>query len=78
MSDRPDLAIISRHEKGFWQGDLYLDAPQEGMEEMGLAPDAFFTLTALASEDDARRRAAELWPTAKIVVAEDDEDEDEA
>lgn len=42
-----DLAIISLHDKGFWQGDLYRDASDmtaSDMEMIGPAPDDFFTL----------------------------------
>ena len=42
-----DLVIISKHDKGFWQANLYVDAweiPPSEFEAMGLSPDGFFTL----------------------------------
>lgn len=72
-----DLAVISRHEKGFWQGDLYVDASHlsgDEMEQMGLAPDAFFTLGRGSTEDEARIASVKAWPAAVVVVADDEED----
>lgn len=68
-----DLVVISLHEKGFWQADMFRDAsdlaPSE-MEAIGLAPDSFFTLKRGASRHLAERRAREVWPDAKIVLDE--------
>jgi hypothetical protein len=64
-----DLVIISKHEKGFWQADLYRDTWEitpSDFEQMGLSPDDFFTLKRGESRIAAVHRARQKWPSAKI------------
>jgi hypothetical protein len=64
-----DLVIISKHEKGFWQADLYRNAWEispSDFEQMGLSPDEFFTLKRGESQIAAHYKARERWPDAKI------------
>jgi hypothetical protein len=77
---KPDLAVVSMHEKGFPQGDLYLgfagiDAME--FERLGAAPDAFFTMKKGDTLEQAAEKALQLWPTAIVVPAADDEDEED-
>lgn len=75
-----DLVIVSMHEKGFPQGDLYLghgDTPPMEFEALGLSPDAWFSLKRGQPIDAARQHAKKLWPDAKIVEADDGEDDEE-
>lgn len=62
------MAVISWNEKGFWQGDLYLDWSPEDPE--GVSPDNFFTCGRTATLFDAKRQAAFHWPDAHIKVVE--------
>ena len=64
-----DLVIISKHDKGFWQADLYRDGcaiPSADWEEIGPTPDAFFTMRRGQSSMDAMHKAQEKWPSALI------------
>jgi hypothetical protein len=76
-----DLVIISEHEKGFWQADMYRNgseiAPSD-FEQMGLAPDDFFTMRSGQSALDTMHKAQTRWPGAliNIVVAADPVDDD--
>lgn len=74
-----DLVVVSLHERGFWQADLYVDCAQysgHDMELMGLAPDGFATFSMGGSREDAIERARTEWPDAELRVAEDDEDDE--
>ena len=76
----PDLAIVSMHEKGFWQADLYLDAGHlrgDEMEQMGLAPDGFRTFNIGGTSRDAVEWVVNNWKSAEIRIARDDEPDDE-
>ena len=64
-----DLVIISKHEKGFWQADLYFDGtsiPINEWESGGVVPDGFFTMKRGQTMQDAIHRAREKWPSARI------------
>ena len=64
------IAQISRHEKGFWQADLFHgDYAEE--------PETFFTSAMGASMGDCIAKAKIKWPLAEIRVVEDDETDDE-
>jgi len=73
-----DVAVISFHEKGFWQGDLYRDASEWTWHdwENGNAPDDFFTMRKGSKLSEAEAVAKERWPDAEIREAEDEDDED--
>lgn len=75
-----DVAVISLHEKGFWQADLYRDASELTNDEWeGVAPDAFLTRKKGSDMQDAIDHACRFWPAAEIRIARDDEeDEDES
>lgn len=79
-----DLVIVSMHEKGFPQADLYRGAaeiPAAEFETMGLAPDDFFTMSKGDAPHDAVLKAKARWPGAFVVTVlddDDDEDDDEA
>lgn len=67
-----DLAIVSRHKKGFPQADFYQgcgNMEMEEFEELGASPDDFFTM----KRDDSLAMAASIasirWPGAKVVIA---------
>ena len=75
-----DLVIVSMHEKGFPQADFYEGCGDMGAMEfgaLGKAPDGFFTMRRGDSLDAAKAKAAEHWPSAKIVEADDEEEDDE-
>ena len=76
----PDLAIVSLHEKGFWQADLYRDASDlrgDEIEQMGLAPDGFRTFKIGGTSRDAVEWVVNNWKSAEICIARDDEPDDE-
>jgi hypothetical protein len=75
-----DLAIVSLHEKGFWQADLYHDASHlrgDEMEQMGLVPDAFHTSKRDAGVEEALSWVKENWPQSEVKVVEEVEDDEE-
>lgn len=64
-----DLVIISKHEKGFWQADLYLEGcgiPADEWELIGPVPDGFFTMKRGQTMLEAMHKAKEKWPNARI------------
>lgn len=74
------VAVISFHEKGFFQADLYRNA--SGWEradwDAGHSPDAFFTMKKGDNLSAAMSRAREKWPDCDVREAcEPDEHEDE-
>lgn len=75
-----DLVIVSMHEKGFPQGDLYIDCgdmPIEEFNELGAVPDGWFSLNKGMTLEDARAEATKRYPGAKIVDAEDEDDDED-
>lgn len=75
-----DLVIVSMHEKGFPQADMYRDAaeiPADEFEAMGRAPDDFFTMSRRDCPHDAVIKAKERWPGAFVVTVLDDPDDEE-
>jgi hypothetical protein len=75
-----DLAIVSLHEKGFWQADLYHDASHlrgDEMEQMGLCPDAFCTFKRGGNVEEASIWVKANWPQAEVKVVEEIEDDEE-
>lgn len=74
-----DVAVISFHEKGFWQGDLYLDASEWTRHdwENGPTPDDFFTMKRGENLSAAKAHAKERWPNADIREAAEDEDDED-
>jgi hypothetical protein len=76
-----DLVIVSMHEKGFPQADMYRDAseiPAREFEAFGRSPDDFFTMSKGNAPHDAVVKAKERWPGAFVVtVLDDPDDEDE-
>ena len=77
----PDLVIVSMHERGFPQADIYHGAATMDPTEFrccGMSPDGFFTLSRGQTIEDAKAEAKKEWPSAIIVEAEtDDEDHEE-
>jgi hypothetical protein len=66
-----DLVIVSMHEKGFPQADMYHDAaeiPAWEFEALGMAPDDFFTMSRGDTPHDAVAKAKERWPEAFVVA----------
>lgn len=75
-----DLVILSMHDHGYPQADMYQgcgEMPAIEFEALGMAPDDFFTLRRIDTIADAWTKARERWPGAKIVEAADEADEDE-
>lgn len=79
-----DIVIISAHERGFWQADLYRDASDwdQWMWNSSPEPDGFFTMPDHPDVNlsTVRARTAEKWPEAEIrevLDSDDDEDWDE-
>lgn len=76
-----DVVVVSMHEKGFWQADLYKGAAEWDRSDWlnGNAPDGFFTMPSGPDTNlsDVKAKAAATWPGADIrEAAEDDEDDD--
>lgn len=74
-----DLIIVSMHEKGFPQADIYFglgDTDPCEFAFMGLAPDGFFTMSVGDTLEAAFAKASAKYPNAKVVCAEDDEDDE--
>jgi hypothetical protein len=75
-----DLVLLSMHEKGFWQADLYLngcDIPAGEWEAIGPSPDEFMTMKKGTTLLDAMHRAGAKWPQARIDLAAEADDEDD-
>ena len=70
-----DYAIISMHEKGFWQIDLYWSLEEPPSE--GDVPDHFKTCKTGDPIDVAKDWAKAWYPNAEVLITEDDEPEDE-
>jgi len=75
-----DLVIISMHEKGFPSADLYIGQggglALDDLDE-GEPPDGFFTMKRGDTLEMASIKAAEKWPGATIMFAQDEPDEDD-
>lgn len=67
-----DVAVISQHERGFWQADLYLGAAEWTVDEWesGCAPDDFCTAPTRGEVEAEAKRA---WPGAALRDAADDD-----
>lgn len=66
-----NLVIVSYHEKGFWQADLYEGLAHlngDDFEQMGPSPDAFFTGKANETSQDVADRAKQRWPSARLEI----------
>lgn len=71
-----DVVVISLHEKGFWQADLYRDASELENEQWdGLSPDAYLTRKRGGDMQDAIAKASSFWPGAEIRIAQDEDDD---
>jgi hypothetical protein len=73
----PDLAIISLHEKGFWQADLYLGAgsmTSSEFEAISPSPDDFITMARGEPAEACIATAKEQWPDAVVVEANSEEE----
>ena len=80
IADTCDLAIVSLHEKGFWQVDLYTEASHlsgDEMEQMGLLPTAFKTFKKGGDAQEAVNFAKKHWPQAVIEFAVEENVEDD-
>lgn len=71
-----DYAIISLHEKGFWQIDVYWGMDRH--PEEGDVPDHFKTCKIGGSVDEAIQWARDWYMHAKVVVLDDEDDDDRA
>ena len=69
-----DYAIISMHEKGFWQVDVYWKLEHPPVE--GDVPDHFKTFKIGQKFDAPVLWCSNWYPNAEVLMA-DDEDEDE-
>ena len=72
-----DLVIVSMHEKGFPQADLYCKPPDGHFFGELSAPDDFFTMKNGDTLEMASISASVKWPGASISFAEEEPDEDE-
>jgi hypothetical protein len=70
-----DYAVISMHEKGFWQIDVYCGMDEPPVE--GDVPDHFKTCRVGEPIDVARAWAKSWFPQAEVLIAEDDEPDEE-
>ena len=70
------LVIVSMHEKGFPSADLYVETNWDDDLE-GVAPDGFFTMKRGDSLDAAVAKAKDKWPGARVMIAEESENDDE-
>lgn len=70
-----DYAIISMHEKGFWQIDVYYRMDEPPVE--GDTPDHFKTCRIGDPIEAAREWAKSWFPNAEVLIAEDEEPDDE-
>ncbi len=55
------VCVISQHEKGFWQADIYLDCWQEGA-----VPDWFCTGKIGGTKQDVIARAKKNYPELRV------------
>ena len=55
------LCVVSPHEKGFWQADIYVDGWSEGS-----APDWFCTGKIGGTKAEIVEIAKKVYPTAKV------------
>lgn len=82
MSD--NLVIVSYHEKGFWQADLFEGCAHlndEELDESGFSPDAFFTGKIGETQAEVTARARQKWPGSIVRIhfeSADDEEDNEA
>jgi hypothetical protein len=56
------LCVVSPHEKGFWQADIYFDGWSEGS-----APDYFFTGKSGEARNDIIEKVKQTYPLASVV-----------
>lgn len=61
--------ILSRHEKGFWQADLYCDG-----YENGVSPDWYCTGKKDDGYDGILKIVKEMFPDAELIIADDEYD----
>ena len=66
-----DIAIVSMHEKGFPNADLYIGVNCDDDLE-GVVPDGFFTMKRGDTLEMAGIRASEKWPGVRVMVVEDE------
>ena len=67
-----DMIIISMHEKGFPQADLYHDVGGWDENDWDSAvPDAFFTMKRGDTLEQASARAKMKWPEAEVYISRD-------
>ena len=69
-----DYAIISKHEKGFWQIDVYWK--REGWPEEGDVPDHFKTCKIGGPVGEAFEWVKQWYMHAEVAVVEDDDEDD--
>jgi hypothetical protein len=69
-----DYAVISLHEKGFWQIDVYWKMEQPPIE--GDVPDHFKTCKIGEPIDAATRWAKDWYPNAEVLIDEEDDADD--
>lgn len=76
MEAPADLVIVSMHEKGFPSADLYIGTNWDDDLE-GVCPDGFFTMKRGDTIEAAVAKAKEKWPDARVMIAEEPENDDE-
>lgn len=73
-----DLVIVSMHERGFPQADIYEGCGDMDPNEfscLGRSPDGFFTMSKGDTLDAAKEKARRKWPGANVVEAAEEDDE---
>lgn len=81
MDPEQDLVIVSMHEKGFPQADIYMGMAKYDARQfrcIAPSPDGFFTMKRGATIEQAFDKARAKWPNAMIVPAEVEDDDESA
>lgn len=68
------VCLIQMHEDGFPMADLFVGYTIDEFYEYEPTPDAYLTLPKGRTLEEVSEKAAEVWPLAKIVFAQPDED----
>lgn len=76
MAAPADLVIVSMNEKGFPQADLFYETNWDDDLD-GCAADAFFTMKRGDTIADAVAKAEAKWPDARVMIAAEDENDNE-
>lgn len=75
-----DLVLVSMHERGFPMADLYQghgETDPHEFEAISPSPDGFFTMKHGDTIENAFEKAQQKWPEAVIIIAEDQDFDEE-